>query len=66
MHKPTEASYLREHAARCRRLAAAISDGSVAATLRSIAKQHEVRAAESETASTRAERTLKLMLRPEH
>jgi len=66
MHQPTDATYLRKHAERCRRLAAAINDASVAATLRSMAKEHDTRAAQSEPRPnpTDSAPTLTLMLNP--
>lgn len=46
MHKATEATYLREQAARCRRLAEQLTDIAAAATLRDMATEYETAAGE--------------------
>ena len=49
MHTGSEAAYLREQAARCRRLAGATNDEKASAALRLMADDYELKAAEIET-----------------
>jgi hypothetical protein len=44
MQKGVEAAYLREQAARCRRLAASLSDNAARANLHSMADEYEAKA----------------------